>query len=219
MSSDELIMLLLFLVCVCLAAFIVLAPVAFGMIMRVLYRRRAQYAAAPHTLKTCCVCGTLQEPKRLKQCMECGGWFCSYPPRKSPRKQWDETLGTTALILGFILTAISVGGALILCTPIAIPIAIAYLTFRSSLPSGSCGGSVYGPPNATYRTQLLGERCNNCGGAITARHPLPPSKNNDLDYDRDYYRGDPSDISDRYHRDDDDDDGSFWDGWLIKWSS
>lgn len=174
-------------------------------------RGREEEARAGQTAVKCCVCGTPQKPYRLKRCMECGGWFCSFPPWKSPREKLDEVAGVFALILGVVLTAVTVVGGLIVLAILALP----YVVFRELFPGPNklppywkqCGGEVYGPLHAAYRTELLGERCNNCGGALPAIYP--PSSSIDTSADDDYGPDGPDDH-------DSDDDGSFWDGWLVK---
>ena len=184
----------------------------------------------PSDTKRCCVCDAPQNPAYTARCMECGQYYCNYPPSlSSPREKLDSAAGVIGVILFCALTAVSFIGGVIAIAFLIIP----YLLFREIIPNTPpayqkrCGGDVYDQTD----DRLLGQRCNNCGG------PLPKSIRpvetkyvssgaSSIGSDSSYGGSDSSSSTyDPYadYRQDtssssnEESTGSLWDGWLFKY--
>ena len=205
--------------------------VPFGLLLAWIIRsRRALRRATDPDLtaraKPCTVCGTPQNSERELVCMKCGKPFCAFPAGGwvSPLRRFDKVALVTFIVLGVVATAFSIVGGLLALAPLV----IAYLIVRGFVPGSdtppkywkTCGGAVYGPIDAEVRNTYLGERCDNCGGALPSTESRASGtgssssdRSNYDDYRRDPYSdrgsGEDSSRDDSHKR-------SIWDGWWFK---
>lgn len=164
----------------------------------------------------CCVCGQKQRRTRMKVCPNCQQPYCDFPAwqHTSLRAAVDHIALWIAIPLGFILTAVSIVGGILVLAVLSVP----YLLLRELLPENrqppywkNCGSLGY---------------CRACAVKLfPAPAPTYPQSSSSSDSSWGSDSSSSDDWSDRdtssSDRDDDDDDdkkgGSFFDGWLVKY--
>jgi len=124
--------------------------------------------------RSCYICGTRQNRRRLKRCVSCDELFCYFPTWESPRGKLDQYAIGIGALLGIILTAISILGGIIALAVLFIPYSIirSFVPARQNPPKywNQCGDKAIDLNYVRNTNKILYNfRCSNCEEALMPR--------------------------------------------------